>query len=503
MNYNRLMKWPIVLPKHLAYLLELEAPELILSTLLAHTTADVVDFYEYASEDETWTQQNGQAMGAIFAWLEKEFLNGRLKGDFPRRVVQATQPHYYVIKPNIQDDIWFVMKGGEKIGGNSFILSMSGEFFEGIILREKQRVVELRDIEAKLFSSVIEFVCSGTIVNLWREEPAFVLELIRLAQKIGLLNLASFAVLTYKNYIDKGNVHNTLLLAQNEHLTELKAICLSIIASFYKGLRFEFTNPEEIRVTLSALTEEETAVLEALAPYITFMKLEKSVAHDEGVYKILKSCSKIRGLDLSYSYENPLNLFPDNLRDISFLDLSACDWLDDEAFRQVAQFFPKVEQLVMKEMLKVTFGGFGELIHWKRLEVLDLAECGRLTDAEVEVIGVSSPGLRELSLDGCFHVSGNALLSMMSSLTRLSSLNIARLPLISALEFGELAVLCNGLEEINVSSCPGFTGEALEAFGDCCSYLKQIQLEGTAVTDDELDRFQHDHPQIQIYTRMN
>ena len=283
--------------------------------------------------------------------------------------------------------------------------------------------------------------------------------------------MTSFSSEVYKRYLSRENVIPHLQLAQKEYLKDLENECCQFINEQNFGIRVHYREGEGLEVTLEHILESGQVVLDHLRKQITFLVCQNAVAEDTRLVRLIQSIPRLVGLDLSKT----TGLSPELLESfpsVKQLNLSECEWLDDEILLSIIHQSPGLIKLDLSKDTKITFRGWGGLAALINLIHLDLSYCDQMDDDDIDLMASSCP--------------------------RLSELFLQFLPLTDK-GLTSIGKQCHGLALLDLSDCRNLRGEGLIELGSHAKSLQTLNLTNCGKIDPEfLNQFQKALPSANI-----
>lgn len=158
---------------------------------------------------------------------------------------------------------------------------------------------------------------------------------------------------------------------------------------------------------ISSLRDSLLSFIGQNCPYLRVLNIAngKSIS-DEGVGHIARGCPRLEVLDLSW-----------------------CARVTDSGVSMIAAHVPELREIGLSET-QVTNIGIADLTRsCQNLESVQLARCAHITDPAVEsIISKCAFRLKSLNLASCQNVSDNIVEKLITQCTRLSCLDVSKLP---------------------------------------------------------------------------
>ncbi len=448
------------------FLKEAKTEEEALEALKQRDLETIARFYIESCEDKTWITSGGdQFMKTVFSWLSKAYEEGRLDSDRAKSIALAIQKQHKALEHTIPLDIDFMIQEQE-IPVSSFMFSSQSPFFRDLIkrtkTRKKRQQIEMPRIKLSFFDHIKEFVATGSIEFLWREEPKYILNFIRQAQKLGMENMVSFASQVYKRYLTNENVIPHLKLAQKEFLKELENECCAFINEQNFGLKVQNRLGEGLEMIIDHILDQGLIVFEFLKKQVTFLTCRGSVPEDSRLVFLIQSIPRLVGFDISDSsglHEDLLASFPK----VKQLSLSNCPWLDDDTLLTLLDNTPGLIKLNLSKNTQLTFRSWGGLASLTGLIHLNLSYCDQLDSDDFDLVATSCPRLSELILIFT-RVNDEALTAISRQCRGLTFLDLSDCSLIRGEGLIDLGVNIDSLSTLRLVNCRKIDDESLELF---------------------------------------
>jgi len=455
------MKWPFFMSREYWYLKGFETYEAALNALKEKDLDHIADFYIESCEDRTWITSGGtEVMEPVLSWLVEAYHKDLLDPEKAKAVAEAIQSQHKALEPTIAKDVDFVIED-QTISVSSFMFSAQSPFFRDLIRRTKTRkarkTIEMPKIKLRFFDFIKEFIDTGRIEYLWREEPKYILNFIRQSQKLGLERMTAFASEVYKRYLTKDNVIPHMQLAQKEFLKDLERECCRFINEQNYGITLNFQPGEGLEVVLDRLLEVGIRIIAHLNKQISTIVCRKAAAEDARLIDLIQSIPRLVGLDLSETSgvsDELLETFPS----VKQLNLAGCEWLDDDTFLTIVNQTKDVIKLNLSKNTDLTFRSWGGLATLTQLIHLDLSYCDQMDDDDVDLMASSCPRLAELIL----------------KFTPLTDKGLS-----------SIAKQCQALAYLNASDCRNLRGEGLVDLGGNVNSLETLDLTNCRKIDSE------------------
>lgn len=464
------MLLPALLPEELKIYSQAES-EIALFQMLTTKPQDLILFFEYACDDETWSENCREFMPAAMEWFTEKSLQERLASELLQRVAASIKPHYLNLKSYIPRNLIFDVQS-KKIAFSSLLFAASSEVFHNLIrshlYADKSMPISLGKLPLDIFDIVEEFVYSGDVVAIWKYDELGLLRILRHATDMRLVGLMQLCEDTLKRYINKENVLDLLIKAHKKSWIHLKNHCCHFLNILSWGVKFEdskkYRLTEEGEKTFLALeflefSDTSLDIFERLKLFITHLILNGSLTEETSFSMVIQSCPNMRFLDIGRTRAFSERLYEIN-PNLQELDLSNCLWLTNDYLKKVVEICPNLRRLVLTSNVQLTFLGWSVLQKLPLLYGLDISRCHQVHDDDLLLILRACPQLTELDLEECRGLSERAFFDLAKSLPHLVVLNVSRCH-ISDVSLIEIALRCRHLRELLLMRCKGISEKGL------------------------------------------
>lgn len=490
------MELPALLPEKYYFISKAENDQALFQLLLGNT-ADFVNFFEVASEDETWSEFHQNFMSLALAWFTNQFFQDKLDLSLAVRIRNAFQEHYPILHTLLPKNISLQIKG-ELFPVNSLILGSYSLYLKDLILKEcrdkSKKTLTLANISESEVNYLIDYMDTGKFKDLWRFEKKELISLLKVASKLQLYELSKECQLILKRYLSRENVVDTLTEAINRHWIYLKEEACLFFNHLELGANLYSFENKDLGFEFFTFLDKTWEVFLRLAPKITHLIVKGKLSLEMRFDEALKKCPNLSGLDLSATeLESPfLNSIPGNLRE---LNVGRCQWLTDENFFNLNRVCPNLQQLDLSQDTQLTYKAFGSLKKFGSLKSLTLSYCHQIGDEELALVLESCPGLIELNISGCKKLTESALLNTTTSLPRLITLSAERTGINDRVlnEIGNKLIF---LEKLDLTHCLNITDRGVGDLLRKTKSLKELNLRECRLSSDTLKLFKDQFPKI-------
>ncbi|KAK5072194.1 hypothetical protein LTR64_004027 [Lithohypha guttulata] len=245
---------------------------------------------------------------------------------------------------------------------------------------------------------------------------------------------------------------------------------------------FLLRNPKLLHLNMPSMQQVSNATLKIIAAHcrnIEYLNINWCTNCDNrGLLKVVQSCpnltdlrvSEVRGLD---DTELALEMFRRN--NLERLIMAGCDSLTDEVLEIMVQGVdPQVDVLTDRVTVPP-----------RRWRHLDVSECRQLTDRGVRALAHNVPFLEGLKLCKVSSLTDDALLDVMSSVNRLTHLELEELEHLTNEVLIRLAKspAAKTLEHLSISYCDQMGDVGVLPILKSCPELKSLCLDNTRISD--------------------
>ncbi len=212
-----------------------------------------------------------------------------------------------------------------------------------------------------------------------------------------------------------------VLVAGGSHLRDLD-ISNMLLSDVGVNLvaQYCFSNLETLKIAKSTLVNAAAVASIAVCKNLKYLDISYTRANDEALLKIIQGCPSLRHISAPNTrLENPtLEAIGKYLPHISYLDLSSCN-VDDAGLQILATHCTLLRTLILYGCSSITDKSclylsqdIGKGLS-SELEILNMGDCGQITENGVEYLAQGCQKLRELVVDRCNRVTGKSLLILL------------------------------------------------------------------------------------------
>lgn len=501
------MQVPFFLPEELDFCRSLRSPEEVFALLQRRPLGDMVAYFEAGAQDHTWTKLVGlPLLERIFSFLSEKFLSRQLSDDLAVRAAKAIQENFFLFEGQVQEDIAFKIETEEKLTGNSLLFGTFCPFFRELILRHAAagsgKNIPLQGISTKMFHYIKEFFYTGKIELLWREESKEILEVITIASRLHIDQMAVFASEVFKRYINRDNVVHYFMLGRERKMAALSEECCRLMGHFSLGFEVNPNDYGDLEVNLEYFTEEGNVILNKLAPLVITLSCKKQSAEDPRSVQLIGRMSKLNRLDFSETAGISPALV-DSLPNVRELSLSDCDWLDDDCVIIIFSKVNRVTTLSLRGDANLSFRSWGALSSLSQLTDLDLSLANQIIDEDLDLIAASSRALTTLRLMGCRQIGDHGIQALSRQCTDLVEVDMNGLSNLTEQGIIDFAQHAERLRHWDLRNVAGLTPKALQQIAFVNSSIQEILVDEGAFSSDFLEELRKQHPSFKVETNKN
>lgn len=257
----------------------------------------------------------------------------------------------------------------------------------------------------------------------------------------------------------------------------LEPACLpSFLPKFPNLVTVETSKPipdSSLEIVARTCPNLRTLNLNAHLKLMAFQELEEEDSEsddvgDDGLHAVAARCPLLMSVTLRRRKgigDAGVIALAENARNLSFLDVSWCVGITDEALGAISTL-SFLTVLSLQGCALVTDLGLSYLASGsssRTLRKLDLSECDQITDAGVRLLSKMSC-LQELNLADCGPAITDAGGVAIAAIWSLRRLDLSWLINISDETLLAVAQNCRNLVKINVTGCELITGEGIRSF---------------------------------------
>lgn len=495
------MQMPALLPEQLQGYAGSQSEDELFDALLKRPI-DLVEFFDYACDDESWTLKYPDFMRKTLAWITKQSFQDKLSGDDLKKAAKSIRSHYSNLHGRMPHNLIFKLSD-TSIQANSALYSAACPFFHDLIRREcfdkKQFKLEFLEIPyTQIFRFVEEYVTTGAVSNLWRMEKDEVMRVLKYASSIQLTGLSELCEEVLSKYLTEKNVYAMLLMAQAESLHKLKEACFEFINSKELGFTLELAGPDTIACKFHKFSEKAMEAFDHFRQGITHLIFPEETSNDPNFPVVVRGCPALMSIDLSHTlyYTEYLPSVPSSLHE---LNISSCEWLSTHYLKKIVELLPGLRSLRLASNVQLTAHAWGELMHMQALSTLDIARCPQIRDDDFRIILHACAGVSELNVEECRLVSERSFHDLARSCTKLQRLCLARTYVTDAALI-DISSRCRGLTHLDLTRCDRITDKGVIETIKNGFNLLEVNLSNCHVSPTMIEEMRRQKPFLRIIT---
>jgi F-box and leucine-rich repeat protein 2/20 len=502
--WNSVMLLPALFPKELDFYVSIDKEDILLEHL-KEQPQDMTLFFECASADETWSENNSDFMRKIISWYTQQLFLDRLDLDFAKRAASSIYKHYYILFPLVPLNIKIVVENAT-IVVSSFLLGAYSSFFQDLIRREcrdhNKDTIILKNVSEKTFLVTWEFLKTGDVSTLWRKEQTEILQVLRQATSWNIVGLISLCQEIYKRYLHRANVFDILKMSHDENWRLLKNASIDFINEMHPEIRFYLLEENKfIGFEFFEFSDDAMQIFDNFKDIITHLTFSRSLTEDQIFIKVIKQCSHLQSIDLTFS-----NNYTDNILEIPShlyeLNLSACRWLTNVTLKKILTTCPNVKSLYLCKNNLIGSQGWAELQKLSNLKLLDLSSCNQIGDEEFTLILKSCRGVADLIVEDCKKISDSGFVEITKYALRLVYLSLSRCS-ISDRVLTDISLKCKELKSLNLTRCLNITEKGVYEAVKNAPRLRELNLTYCRISESTIKAIKKINPFLAIVQNAN
>lgn len=498
------MLLPDFLPSHLSIYQSAENEEQLLGQLCKNPS-HLITFYENAASDNSWTEQHQTFMHNALEWVTIQLLNEKLPLDYAHKISSIIHVHHQSLRTTIVRNIALRVKSQE-FPVNSLLVSAVCPYLRDLIriecFQKKQKFAECREIPFDMLYFINEFAETGLCSNLWKQDSAFLFDLLKVSSTTQISGLNILCQETLKRYINRDNAFDMLLQAHEQQWTILKHACENILNQTSIGVRFfdppiyEHRLSKSFGIDFFNFQESALEVFAKIKHLVTDIVFSGTLADEPEFSHVIQACPKLILLDIGRT-ANFSRRFSDIPQTLQELDLSSCKWLSNDTLRQLVAFCPNLTHLILSNCTQIGFQGWGELKALSRLRSLDISRGGQIVDEDFSLILQSCSNTTEFNMADCQKLTDLSFFELARLVPQLAILDVSR----NQLSDGALAELtnrCKYLRKLNLTRCLNITDRGLLKALKFAGMLRELILTDCRIQESTVEEIRKQHPFLKV-----
>lgn len=492
------MDLPALLPKELKYTSVAETNRNLFNILIKNPQ-DFIVFFEYATDDETWSEKHSEFMTEAIQWMTNRYFQDKFMVEMAHRAIAKIREHYYILDPFVPKNLTFLLNGS-KNEVSSLMWGGSSEYLRNMIRQEcrdrNTKTLELEDVTPEVFDQVEEYIKTGDVKGLLSKEKDEILDVLHQATEWGLLGLMELCQGNIKKYISRSNVIEILIEAHDERWQLLKDFCIDFINDLDVGVQLDKTSQEILAMEFLNFREDAMEIFEAMRFNITHLICGHNLTDEAGFSDVINRCPSMVCLDISRtrSFTDRLLDIPDPLEE---LDISKCEWLTNKNFKKMIEICPNLIKILLASNAQLNYSTWAMLKDLRRLEKLDISRCYQIKDVDFKLILQACRNVTHFYLEECTGLSDNAFLELGKNIPNLTDLDASRTN-ISDSGLIDLMMRCKHLITLRVNHCTNFTRKGILDAVHNAPNLKILDITKCGTTEETLTKIKKARPFLEL-----
>lgn len=476
------MQGPAFLPQDLIHYETYSNDKELFKALIAKP-AEMVDFFELACADQTWSEEHFLLIRSLIRWGAKSYFLGHFPPHLAKRMAAIIQTFFNNLKVFLYfrpsfflTATFYIEKTAYLV--NTLLFGVSSPFFHNILknlcFNKLKDEWFLTHVSQPIFELVQEFVLKGEIGDLWKHEPEEILKLMKQAKYWDLPSLVKECAVVLKRYINRENVIDQFLQAHKEFFGEWKSECISFFNNLDLGLRIHVGKEADIKIEILNFYQETIELFDRFALWTTHLIFHGSNSESPFYDTIVHKCPKLIGLALinSFHYSKQFDSLP---KDLLEMELIACPWLNARILRDISNRFSEITFLNLGSNPQLNYMSWSELNRFSHLNVLNLSQSYQITDEDLKMIIQAASNLIELNLEGCKEVSDRGVVEIVHLCKKLQVFHLNFCNALtdrSLLEIGTYSQIST----LSIMKCSGLTDRGLISLVQTCRSLRYLNV---------------------------
>ncbi len=492
------MDLPALLPQKLHDVRSANSEQELLDRLI-NDPKDLIVFFEYACDDETWSRQHAEFMKLALHWLTNQFFEDQLFVDFAKKTVSSIHKHYTVLRSWIPDNIT-IEYGDHSVKANSLLWGTSSEFMRQQIRQEcrdqHKKTLTFKDMPPVVFSQIEEFVNTGEVQNLWSKGQAEIVDVLHQAAEWHLSVLCQSCEEVLIKYITDGNVVDQLIIAFEEQWPYVRKACMERINRGNVGVKLRQVPLEHLSFEFVDFRDGALKIFERLRNHITHLLCGGSLPDQPEFSDVVNRCPKLICLDVSLSdaFTEKLLDIPENLQE---LGLGKCGWLSPKNLKKMIENCPQLTKIDFSSNIQLNYSSWGLLRNLKNLTKLDISLCHQVKDQDFKVILQACKNVTMFSLSGCTGLTDLAFFELAKHIPTLFVLDISRCHIYDGALI-DLATKCPRLGSLNLSRCTTLSDKGIIEAVRNAPNLQYLNLTGSGISQSSIEKIRRLRPFLEL-----
>lgn len=497
------MLMPALLPQDLFVYSTCETEDSLFN-LLVRKPQDFIIFFDYACDDETWSQKFADFMRKALTWITAQSFQGKLSGEFLQRAAQSIRAHFDNLHTSLPYNLIFKLEE-TSIKVNSALYSSASHFFADLVRREcfdkKNFKLEFPSVSySEIFRFVEEYVNTGGVAGLWKLDQIQLLRILHYSTHVQMPGLSELCEEILSRYITVQNTFAMLSLAHQENLNKLKSACFHFINAQDFGIQLELCGQGTVGCQFIKFTEQAMDVFEKIRHLITHLLFKDDVPSNPHFGRVVRECPNLIALDISHTnyYTEYMTAVPSDLQE---LNVSACEWISAHYLKKIVELCPHLHKILLASNVQLTAHGWGELMRLRQLTALDITRCQQVRDEDFKIILHACGGVTELNVEDCKLISDRAFFELARTCQRLQKLNLSRTNIGDA-SIVEIISRCRNINTLDLTRCENITDKGVFELTRHGFNLQEINLTNCHVSKSTLEEIHKQRPMLKIVTNL-
>lgn len=493
------MEMPALLPSHLNVYSSFNEESLFEE--LVKSPRDLMEFFIYAADDETWSDEHPKVMEQILHHFTGLVLEKKLQFSETQALQRKIQEHIKILNPYLPLNLIFEIDSNE-ISENSLLFMAASPVLHDLIYHEhkerKSSHIGLRDVPLEIFNVIEEFVKTGEIAALWKFNEQELKNIYAVSKKLKLKISGELCEIVLKRYLTRENVISTLIDAHVEEQTILRQACFDFIDELDTGVHFHQSDISYLVCEFLSFKTNAMTIFDQVKHLITHLIFKKDLDSTSEFSFTVNQCPRLIHLDLSQSLSFSRRIFdvPNHLAE---LNISSCHWLKASSLVSIFDHFKELKTLILSDNIELDYNSYTVLSKLKQLKSLDISKNPQIQDDDFKLILQACQSLIDLDCSECKNIGDAGFFEVARSATRLRFLNFERCQISDGI-LVEIAIRLPYLEKVNLTHCSLLTDRGILDFVKQANALKSITVKYCNILDSTITEIKKQRPYIEIFT---
>lgn len=491
------MDLPALLPTELHYT-AVASNDRILLNMLVKIQQDLIVFFEYACDDETWSGQHSDFMQEAMQWLTNQFFHDKLLMDLAQRISRAIQKHSHLLQSLIPNNLTIVYAEERSANVNSLLWGSSSEYLRTLIRQEcrdkGKTILTFSHLTPDVFLPIEEFILTGQVKELWRKEERELMPILLKASEWEITGLIELVEDLLKRYITIKNVFETLLQSHREGWRRLREACMAFVNDLNKGVYLD-SSISELCFEFLDFSDNALAIFEKLQQNINRLAVSRNLTEHPQFSKVVNSCPRMTCLDISRSefFSERLTDIPSSLQE---LHVEKCPWLNNTNLRKLLEICPNLTKISLASNTQISYAGWSELQKLRFLQKLDISRCHQLSADEFKLILQACRSVTHLSLQECTKLTDQAF-QELRNMAKLTDLDLSRCQ-ISDKALIDLSTHCRHLVSLVLIRCSNITEKGIIETVKNTHLLQLLNISKCQVSETIFEKIKKIRPYLEV-----